>query len=88
MRQTPPNAVAIAETNPRKQLIGLLGGMKDGYVASFNWEGIKVQRVGDSIGVSPEGSDSIEGGRLLVESASVKDMANWVENKSELYGDN
>lgn len=87
MRETPPNAVAIAEPNQHERLLGLLGAMKDGLVAAFEYHGVQVEHEGQSIHViDPETGNQL-GGATLMKSATLNETAEWIEAKVNLYGD-
>ena len=80
--------VVFDETDSHKKLLGLVGAMKDGIFSSFEHDGVFVHHEGNSIGVSPTDSpQDIQGGRHLMESGNIKEIAEWIENKAELYGD-
>lgn len=87
MQETPTEAVAIAEPNPHERLCGLIGAMKDGFVKQFNHEGLIIRQSGASVEVANENEEPL-GGYMLIESASVAEVAEWVENKAEYYGGN
>jgi len=59
----------------------------DGYVVKFDFRGLTVERSGDSIRVRSNDGDVL-GGSMLIESASVLEIFDWLENKAEYYGDN
>ena len=81
MMQTPPNAVAMAEPNEREVLAGKLGAMIDGWLHSFEYQGLTVKRCYDSIYVEDHG------GRAYVGNATVASMVEWIETKAEYYGE-
>jgi hypothetical protein len=75
------------ETDPESQLLGLLGAMKDGILTSFEYHGIEVEVQGNSIIVRDTDRNQL-GGRLLRGTATIREMADWVQTKAEFYGDN
>lgn len=87
MQQTPSNAVAIAEPNDKERLAGLIGAMKDGWVSEFEHRGLRVRKSGESIEVADLAERPL-GGYMLLKSATVADVVQWVEMKAEIYGDN
>lgn len=77
----------FGETDDRKRLLGLIGAMKDGMVATFEHDGVFVHRTGESIGISPTGPpQDIRGGRMTITEDDIEGVANWVESKAEQYG--
>jgi len=87
MQETPPDAVAIAEPNPKERTCGLIGAMKDGYVIQFEYRNLIVRKGGASIEIT-DMKEQPFGGRLLEEPATVAEIYEWIENKAEYYGDN
>jgi hypothetical protein len=69
-----------AETSNDNEILGLIGGMMDGIINSFEYRGMTVNRSGKSVGVS------VGGGRLLLTGASIHDVKDWLDKKAELYG--
>jgi len=79
----------FGKTDSRSRLLGLIGAMKDGMVATFEHDGVFVHVEGNSVGVSPTGPpQDIRGGRHLLKGASINDLADWVEAKADYYGAN
>lgn len=78
----------VHEPTEEEMTLGLIGGMLDGMVSSFEFRGLTVFRTGNSIAVSPEGPpQDVKGGRLRVSNANLNFAFNWLENKADLYGD-
>lgn len=86
MRQTPPNSVAIAEPNEKERLKGLLAAMFEGYVESFEFKDVSVERCVDSVQVVVD-CDRTVGGRLYIPSTTVEFAYQWLEHKNDIYGD-
>jgi hypothetical protein len=86
MEDTLPNSVAIAEPVPTSETMGLIGGMIDGMIQSFEYRGVQVHRLGNSIAVSPEGPpQDVVGGRMHVEGATILEVQKWLDAKVEVY---
>jgi len=64
-----------------------IAAVLDDFVVKFDFRGLKVERVGGSIRVRSK-DGNVLGGSMLIESASVLDIFDWLENKAEYYGDN
>jgi len=84
MQQTPPNAVAIAEPNPEERTLALIGAMKDGFVNQFEYQGLRVRKSGESIEVTDLEERPL-GGYLLLKSATLNGVLEWLKNKADLY---
>lgn len=65
---------------------GKIGAMKDGYVSSFEYGNLTVEQFSESsIGVT-DSEGNLIGGLLLLKTATVAEVQEWVENKVEEYG--
>lgn len=81
-----PNSLKIAEPAPTDKHIGMIGGMIDGMIQSFEYRGMQVHRVGDSIAVSPEGPpQNAVGGRMHIDGATILEVQSWLDAKVQLY---
>lgn len=86
MIETPPNSVAIAEPNSHEETLGLIGAMMDGIVSQFEHRGLIVRRSGESIEVANQDEEPL-GGYLLIESATVIGVKEWIDAKADYYGE-
>jgi len=64
-----------------------IAAVLDDFVVKFDFRGLTVERSGDSIRVRSK-DGNVLGGSMLMESASVLEIFDWLENKAEYYGDN
>lgn len=64
----------------------LIVALFDGFIESFEYQGIRVRREGDSIKVETKGGYPL-GGRVHIPSSSVEFAENWLQHKARLYGE-
>lgn len=81
MMQESPNVIAMNESDEREILAGKLGAMLDGWLQSFEYDGLTVKRSYDSIYVEDHG------GRAYVGNSTVASLIEWIETKAEYYGE-
>jgi hypothetical protein len=78
----------FGETDSHSRLLGLIGAVKDDLCICFDYGDLMVGRERGSLYVwNPETGKRL-GGRHLLEGASIKELAEWVEAKADYYGAN
>lgn len=75
------------DSKTESQFFGLIGGMKSGMVSGFGYRCLNVKRRGESVAVQNQDGEQL-GGRLLLKSASLLEVRDWLEAKADYYGDN
>jgi hypothetical protein len=69
-----------------EQEIGLIAGMIDDLIITFEFRGLRVRRDGDSMAVSDADTGRELGGRYLLRDANVNAVHDWLTKKATLYG--
>jgi hypothetical protein len=76
------------EENSETMLLGVIGAMKDGHCDVFYYKGIYVTNDNGQLSVNPEGPEAKVGASFkLLRSNTVNEIAEWVEDMAERYGD-
>lgn len=83
--QTNDTTTEVSESPTELPTPTLIGGLLDGFVSEFKFRGLTVRRAGNSIEVADPYERPL-GGYLLMKSASVSEVWDWLEAKAEYYG--
>lgn len=68
--------------------LALVGAMKDGMVDQFTFRGFHIERRAGSMAVSRYQNTPTLGGMFHMETPTVAELHEWLEEKAEYYGDN
>lgn len=80
------NSIFTEQQNDKSMELGLIGSMKDGWVEQFDFRGLTVRSVGQSIEVVDSYKRPL-GGYLLLKSASIEQIHDWLTIKAEYYNE-